>query len=175
MNLVIKFFASVIMFFSFIVSNAGAMELSIPALEVKAGQTIEIPVMIDAVDNLAGVKLSMEYDPEILKFKKADKTKHTSSLMHIVNDKKPGTLIIVMAGAQGIKGKNITLILLNFEADKKVTEKKTTQITIKEIQLMSDKLKDIQHTISFPALTVLPEKPGVKKIEAEKTEVKKTE
>ncbi|MDM8537927.1 cohesin domain-containing protein [Desulfobacterales bacterium HSG17] len=175
MNIVIRIFTVVFILFSFIVSNAQATELSIPALEVTAGQTVEIPVMIDKIDNLAGVKLSMEYDPEILKFKKADKTKHTSSLMHIVNDKKPGTLIIVMAGAQGIKGEKIPIIMLNFEADKKVVEKKTTLIKIKEIQLMSDKLKDIQHTISFPGLTVLPVKAEIKKVEIKKPEIKKPE
>ncbi|QTA80330.1 Cohesin domain-containing protein [Desulfonema limicola] len=158
MNIVIKFFAVAVMFFSFIVSNAEATELSIPALEAAAGQTIEIPVIIDKIDNLAGVKLSMEYDPEILIFKKADKTKHTSSLMHIVNDKKPGFLIIVMAGAKGIKGEKFPVISMIFEVDKKINEKKTTQIILKDVQLMSDKLKDVQHTVSFPALTILPGK-----------------
>ena len=174
MNLIIKSFAIVSIIFSFIVSNTAATELSIPALEVTAGHEIKIPVIIDSVDNLAGVKLSMEYDPKILKFKKADKTKYTSSLMHIVNDKKPGNLIIVMAGAQGIKGKNIPIIILNFQADKKIDKKKTTLIQIKESQLMSDKLKDIKHTISFLPITVLPQKPENIKIKSEKTKAEKT-
>lgn len=162
MNIIIKFSAITIILFSIIVTSAGATRLSIPELEVKAGQEIKIPVMIDKVENLAGVKISMEYDHKILKFKKADKTKNTSSLMHIVNDKKPGILIIVMAGARGVKGKEFPIFTLNFEADKTITEKKTTQLKVKEVQLMSDKLKDISHTISFPAVTILPEKPEKK-------------
>ena len=34
-----------------------ATELSIPEIKGNAGQTIDIPIMIDTVDNLAGVKI----------------------------------------------------------------------------------------------------------------------
>ena len=91
------------------ISPAWGTELHIPPLKGIPGESIDIPVMIDQVDNLAGVKLIMRYDPEILTFKKGMRTKYTSSLMHIINDKKPGILIVVMAGAKGIKGKGFFL------------------------------------------------------------------
>jgi len=87
------------------VSTVMGTELYVPALKGKSGQNIDIPIMIDKVDNLAGVKLVLQYDPKVLTYKKAAKTEQTSSLMHIVNAKKPGLLIVFMAGPKGINGK----------------------------------------------------------------------
>jgi len=97
---------------------SSATELSIPEINGRAGQIINVPVMIDTVDNLAGVKIVLQYDKTLLTYKSSARTKQTSSLMHIVNDKKPGILIIVMAGAKGIKGKNFSIFSLEFEVKK---------------------------------------------------------
>lgn len=138
------------------ISVASGTELSIPALKGVSGQTIDIPIMIDQVDNLAGVKLVMKYDPEILTFKRGTKTKHTNSLMHIVNDKKPGLLIVVMAGARGIKGKDFSILNLTFAIKKGLKGNYTTKIEITELQLMSDKLKDIKCNITVHPLVIFP-------------------
>jgi len=136
-------------------STAFGVELYLPPVQGKAGQTIEIPVMIDRVDNLAGMKLVMKYDPHILTFKKGVRTKYTDSLMHIINSKKPGLLIIVMAGARGIKGKKIPILRLTFDI-KKGLKGNHTQIEITEVQLMSDKLKVIKCKTRVAPITILP-------------------
>lgn len=142
-------------------STAFGVELYIPPVQGEAGQTIEIPVMIDWVDNLAGMKLVMKYDPHILTFKKGARSKYTDSLMHIINSKKPGLLVIVMAGARGIKGKDFPLLLLTFDIKKGLKGNHNTQIEIKEIQLMSDKLKVIKCKTRVAPITILPSpKPG---------------
>ncbi len=133
-------------------------EISVPAISVRSGQTAEIPVKLDETDNLAGIKLAIKYDAELLTFKQADKSKETSGLMHIVNDKKPGILIIVMASAKGIAGKDFRLVTLSFEAKKGLKEAKSTQIEITESQLMSDQMKDIAHTSKAEAIRISPEK-----------------
>lgn len=133
-----------------------ALEIRIPALTVKSGQSIEIPIMIDEIDNLAGVKLVLTYDPETLTYKSGAKTKETDSLMHIVNDNKPGVLIIVMAGAKGIKGKDFPIFKLTFEAKKKAKENTTTKISITETQLMGDDLKERKCKVVTHPLTILP-------------------
>ncbi|MDM8525207.1 cohesin domain-containing protein [Desulfococcaceae bacterium HSG8] len=129
-------------------------ELFIPPLKAKPGQTIEVPLKVDTVDNLAGFKVVMKYDINILTFKKAAKTKQTSSLMHIVNDKKPGTLIAVMAGARGIKGKDFSLLSLNFEVKKGLTGNHTTKIEITKVEMMSDQLKDVKCSIKSNPITI---------------------
>ncbi|MFC1859414.1 cohesin domain-containing protein [Thermodesulfobacteriota bacterium] len=162
MNRILLKFINVILFLSVFTtywgSTAFGVDLFIPAVEVKTGQTIDIPIMLDQVDNLAGVKLVMKYDPNILIFKKATKTEHTSSLMHIANDKKPGLLIVVMAGPRGIKGKDFSILSLTFDTKKDLKSNHTTNIKITEVQLMSDQLKELTCNIKTDPIKILPEK-----------------
>ncbi len=139
-------------------SAATGTELYIPALTAKSGATVKVPIKIDQVDNLAGVKLVLKYDQEVLTFKKAARTEQTSSLMHIINDKKPGILIVVMAGAKGIKGKDFSILSLFFDAKNGLKSNQTTQIKITECQLMSDKLKKVSCTLKANPLIIMPEK-----------------
>jgi hypothetical protein len=134
----------------------GGTEIRISPLTAHPGQTVDIPITIDEVDNLAGVKLVMSYDPEILVFKKGAKTKQTDSLMHVVNDKKPGQVIVVMAGARGIKGKNIPIFTLSFDVKSSVQGNHKTKIAITEAQLMSDQLKEIKCNIVIDPITISP-------------------
>jgi len=96
----------------------------------------------------------MEYDCKILIFKNGVKTKESNPLMHIVNDKKPGKLIVVMAGAKGIKGKDFPILTLTFEIKKNLTGNHTTSIRINDVHLMSDQLKEIKCDVMVNPLTV---------------------
>jgi hypothetical protein len=66
--------------------------------------------------------------------------------MHIINDRTPGKLIIVTAGARGIQGKGMTILTLNF----------TVVIEIPEVQLMGDDLKEIECKVKRGTLVILP-------------------
>jgi|GEM_PF-674691 len=134
--------------------SAHGTELFVPPISAKSGQLVDIPVKIDQVDNLAGVKLVVKYDVNALVFKTAGKTGVTSSLMHIVNSKTPGKLVIVMAGARGIKGKDIPIILLKFQVKKELKGKKAVQLKFSDIQLMDEKLRDIKYTVKINPLTI---------------------
>jgi hypothetical protein len=134
----------------------GATEIRISPLTAHPGQTVDVPITIDEVDNLAGVKLVMSYDQEILVFKKGAKTKQTDSLMHVVNDKKPGQIIVVMAGARGIKGKNIPIFTLSFDVKSSIKGNHKIKIAITEAQLMSDQLKEIKCNIVIDPITISP-------------------
>jgi len=133
-------------------------ELYIPAIDAESGNSVQVPIMIDNIDNLAGVKIVMKYDAGLLTYKGAVKTEKTTSLMHIVNDKKPGILIIVMAGPRGIKGQTFSLLNLTFETAKNLKKTVKTQFNITEVQLMSDQLKDVKHTIKPHPMTIAPVK-----------------
>jgi hypothetical protein len=98
----------------------------------------------------------MSYDQEILVFKKGAKTKQTDSLMHVVNDKKPGQIIVVMAGARGIKGKNIPIFTLSFDVKSSIKGNHKIKIAITEAQLMSDQLKEIKCNIVIDPITISP-------------------
>jgi len=137
-------------------SPASAAQVSIPPMAGKPGQVLDIPVMIDQVDNLAGVKLVIRYEKQILVYRKGVKTKYTGSLMHIINDKKPGLLIAVMAGARGIQGKDFPILVFTFQIARDLKERLETRLEIQEVQLMSDKLKDIAYQIKVSPLTITP-------------------
>lgn len=135
---------------------ARGVELYIPAVQAKAGNTISVPIMVNHVDNLAGLKLVLKYDADLLEFKRGAKTRHTDELMHVVNDRTPGRLIIVMAGARGIKGTDIPLFTLSFRAGGNFSEPVFTRIEITENQLMSDQLDVINCTIRTEPVTIEP-------------------
>jgi len=137
-------------------SVAVAAELSIPPQTAKAGTSVAVPLMIDTIDNLAGIKIVIEYDRKLLHFTKGEKTKKTNSLMHVINDKVPGKLIIVMAGARGIGGKRFPILILTFETAKDLKKEQSAGIEIIDVQLMSDQLKDIEHTVKVNPLAIMP-------------------
>ena len=136
--------------------KAGAVQVYIPPLTVTAGQTVRIPVKVDQVDNLAGFKLVLHYDPQLLKYKGAAKTSHTAPLMHIVNDRKPGVLIVVMAGARGIQGRDMVLFTMTFEVPESVSVQTRTRLEITEVQLMSDTLKELKGDVQVDPLVIEP-------------------
>ncbi len=158
----------------FMTSAAYGTELYLPDVKAKPGDPFTVPIMVDAVDNLSGVKLVMKYDKELLVYKGGNKSNETSSLMHIINDKNPGTLIIVMAGAKGIKGKDFPILALGFEVKKDITGEKITKIEITEVQMMSDQLKDIKCGIKANSITISAAVPGDKKSESPPVAEQKT-
>ena len=108
----------------------------------KTTSSFQLTLEIDKVEKLAGLKISLTYPDKILQFKTAAKTKATSSFMHVVNDKNPGKLIIVMASAKGISGSNVGLFNLDF----KIIENSSTSsvsIDMTTCQLMTEDLKEL--------------------------------
>jgi hypothetical protein len=140
----------------FFTNGVWGTELSIPELKATAGESINIPIMIDETDNLAGIKVILEYDAKLLAFEKGARTKYTDSLMHIINDKNPGKLIIVMAGAKGIKGKAFSILTLTFKIKRALSAKLMTQLRITEVELLTDRLTRIECKVKVDPLTILP-------------------
>ena len=126
------------------VSIAFGAELHVPAVTGKQGTVVKLAVTVDKVDNLAGIKLSMAYDQAVLKFVKAEKTSYTANMLHVVNDKVPGRLIIVMAAARGFAGENAELVEMSFELLQDVKKEDNVSVQITDAELMSDKLQRIE-------------------------------
>ncbi len=134
--------------------SAQALEVSVPDMQAQAGTVFSVPLVIDSVDNLAGVKIVLKYDPKIIVFEKADKSRYTTSLLHVVNSQNPGQLIIVMAGARGIQGKEFPVMTLGFKANPCPQPPCSAGLEITEAQFMSDKLVNLAHTIKNGQVTV---------------------
>lgn len=119
------------------------IRLMVPAVQVKTAQEMRIPVAVDQADRLAGIKLVIHYDKEMLAFKGGNRSRSADAMMHVINDKTPGKLIVVMAAARGISGKDVALLTLFFNVKKAPTEGNAPLIEIVDCQLMGDDLKDI--------------------------------
>ncbi len=126
----------------FFLSLSWGAEIYIPSVKHKAKGYIEIPIMIDQVNKLAGVRLIIRYDSKALTFKKGIKTKYSDPLIYVINSKIPGKLIIVMAGANGISGKKFPLIKLMFEI-KQIKKVSSPWIKIVSAELVSEQLQSI--------------------------------
>jgi hypothetical protein len=135
---------------------AWGAEITVPYLKAKQGELVEIPVLIDKAENLAGIKLVITYDKGLLAFKEGNASKSTRSLMCVINDKNPGRLIVVMAGAKGINGKDVPLVLLTFGVKKDLPGAHSTRLEITENQLMSDQLVEIKGKVTIKPLDIVP-------------------
>ncbi len=127
-----------------------AMAVRLPSLQTTPGQAVSLPVTVDRTDNLAGLKLVLRYDPTVLRFVRMDKSAITAPLMHVVNDKTPGRLIVVMAGARGIKGERFPLAILRFTALKPGR----SPVTVEQWEFMADTLKPVAATVRNGSVTV---------------------
>jgi hypothetical protein len=103
----------------------------------------QFSLVIDRAQKLAGLKVTLSYDTQRLSFVAVEKAHAVSSFMHVVNDTIPGTLIIVMASANGISGTDVELLHLHF---RKIGNKQNLigKISITQIELMAESLQEIR-------------------------------
>ncbi len=119
--------------------------ISAASLTLVPSQTnpnLRLSLKVDKIEKLAGLKISLTYPDKILKFNSASKTKATSSFMHVVNDKNPGKLIIVMASAKGISGSDVDLFNLDFTILENIITP-SVSIDMTTCQLMTEDLKEL--------------------------------
>lgn len=120
-----------------------AAELKLKELDKSA--PYQFMLVLDEAAKLAGMKLSLQYPKEILLFTAANKTSATNNFLHVVNDKTPGRLVIVMASAKGITGNELELFELVFSPvpTSSSDKQKLFEIHSTACQLMSEDLKEI--------------------------------
>ena len=128
----------------FLQPNAPAAEIDF-VRNVKNAD-VEFILKADEVKKIAGLKISVSYPDQLITYIDSVKSAETSSFMHVVNDKNPGKLIIVMASARGISGENIPLLSLRFKP-RKIDQKLPLVITATQCQLMDESLNEIKCSI----------------------------
>ena len=115
------------------------------ATTVIKGDALSLDVTVKAVNapDLAGIKLVLQYDVKRMQYKSLTKSKETQSMMHVVNDKNPGTLIIVMASATGQKNPDFDLFALGFELLESSDKPAPLEIKVSSVEMMSAALTEI--------------------------------
>lgn len=111
-------------------------------MAVQPGEKIKVPLFVDEVENLAGIKLVVEYDHQRLQYKGLRKAKKAGGLMHMVNDKEPGSLILVMAGAVGLALDEEPLAFFHFRVNENAKPGKIV-LHISHVEVMADTLKPV--------------------------------
>ena len=104
---------------------------------------LRLSLVIDRADKIAGMKVVISFDKETLALKQSDKSKETSSFLHVVNDKIPGQIIFVMASASGVSGKHLTLCHFEFSIIEN-TKQLDNHISVTHLQIMNEDLKEIK-------------------------------
>ncbi len=122
-------------------ANADQAKLSFIAED--PATPLRLSLVIDRADKIAGMKVVISFDRKSLTLKQAEKSKETSSFLHVVNDKIPGQIIFVMASASGISGENLTLCHFEFSKTGN-TKQLDNHISVTQIQLMNEDLKEIK-------------------------------
>lgn len=138
-------------------SSAVAASLQIAPVVIPGGQSFALPVNIDKVNKLAGIKVVLEYDSTCLIYEKTEKSEKTSQMMQVVNDREPGKLVVVMAAAKGISGKALGVFSVYFTSPPGIREKIITKIRVSEVELVDDELKVIPCKLSESQIMLLPE------------------
>ena len=139
--------AALIMLFG--TTATGAATLSV--VPVAASSGLKVTVQADAVADLAGARMVLVYDQETLAFTEARKTPATASFMHVVNPRKPGEVIVVLASAKGISGDKLPLIEAEFSLLRKKKTGEMATVRIERCELMSEKLQAIPCSPAGPA------------------------
>lgn len=128
----------------------------IPDVTVKTGQPVILPVKVNKAEKLAGIKLVIKYDPTLLVYVESKKTDATKSFMHVVNDKKPGELTIVMAAARGITAESATIFTIQFKSKDMIDKKVTSILRVTDGELMDENLKGITFKPIEAKVTIIP-------------------
>ncbi len=102
-----------------------------------------VSVKIDQADKLAGLKIIITHDKKQFEFVKSQKSAATNSFMHIANDKKDGQVVVVMASAKGVSGKDVNLLDLEYKSAQQDAGGSPPVLKITQCELMSEDLKEI--------------------------------
>lgn len=93
--------------------------------------------------DLAGIKVVLTYDASRAKYQSLKKASATKSMMHVVNDKNPGQLIIVMASATGQQKPDFELFTIDFERLDLKEQQSPFEIKVSNVEMMSAALVEI--------------------------------
>ena len=139
---VLLFFTGIV-FFILTISNEALAGASLSLVAEDQERPDSISLVIGRAERIAGLKVTINYDKDKLKFKNAEKSTSTSSFLHVVNDKYPGRLIVVMASAKGVSGDMVPLLHLTFTPITN-TENNEAKVSVTQVQLMTEDLKEIR-------------------------------
>lgn len=166
-RLPVNFILSHILFFLFFtlisyltVAAGQSVMVKVPQVTGCPGRSIEIPFILERPPMVAGIKFVVVYDDSLLKYKGFHKSKAASSMIHVVNSKVPGRLVIAMASARGVSGDKVEVFRLIFFVTSKIPPARfksgiaRTTLKIPEAELMSQGLESLKPEIHISPVLI---------------------
>lgn len=127
--------------------SAEAATLSIPKVKGKKGEVAPVQVEIRNAQGLAGLKLVLVYNKEVLAYKSYKVSPLLKDKPVVVNSREPGQLIFVMAGAEGIKEQEGTLVTFDFNVITAKVSKEPSVLELVKVEMLDEKIKPVSFTI----------------------------
>jgi hypothetical protein len=120
------------------------------------GDKVRLKLVLNDVPNLAGLKVVLGYDADLMEYVGFRKAPVADTLMHMVNPKQKGRVIVVMAGAQGIALDNepVMEVILQLKELSGQDIPATTKVRILEVEAMADTLEPIHVQTRDGAVTI---------------------
>jgi hypothetical protein len=111
---------------------------------------IEATLTVEPAERIAGIKAVFTYDARSVTFKEARKSEATASFLHVVNDRTPGRLVIVLASATGISAERVELCHLVFDLNDHQQPPPAPLIALEDIEIIDDLLNKIEISPPLP-------------------------
>jgi hypothetical protein len=111
---------------------------------------IEATLMVEQAERIAGIKAVFTYDERSLRFTEARKSEATASFLHVINDRTPGRLVIVLASATGISGERVGLCHLVFDRIEHQPSS-SPMIALEAIEIIDERLNEIDISLPLPS------------------------
>lgn len=144
---VFKLLISMLFFLLLHVTQVQAAKLLIAVQTTEAGSpTTSLRVSVKDAPDLAGLKFVFEFNRNNYTYKEFDKSATTESMLHVVNDKYPGKLIVVMASATGQPTPDAELFTLRFSQIVSTLKPADLGFKVSKTELMSAHLAQIPCT-----------------------------
>lgn len=126
-----------------LVQLALATDLIVTSATATPGQQISLQVLLQPGSHVAGLKMTIGYDADVMTFVRADKLADANGMMYVVNDRQPGKLIVVMAGAKGVETPKVALLDLVFQIRQPIHNDMNTHVHLMDVEAKSDQLKSV--------------------------------
>lgn len=129
-------------------------EIFIPEMAVNAGARVKVPIAVTKLDDIAGIRLRVRYDPGAVRFLSG--VSGIRSFIDVINNKKAGELLVVMAGPKGVTTGQRKIYHLAFEMNDSAKKENMPPFYITDAEMMNSKLKQVPCIVKIKDISVLP-------------------
>jgi len=135
------------------VLSASAATLMLPERQGPPGSLVQIPIVFDDIENLAGLEAILKYDTSVLEFVRLDSLGYSAEMIH-ADRVRENELAIGIAAPIGLDANTGTLIGLTFRIRTSAAIGSATEITWQKSTLYNEQVELIEHEFEHGVVRV---------------------